>query len=70
MEAGSQISLQLSRGVCGITEHGDIGTRASVVVIHSTESIKGEAIGHEVHLRMERRMHKVCNGAELVFEHC
>lgn len=58
------------RRVCGITEHGDISTRASVVVIRGTESIKGEAIWDEVHLRMKRRTHRVCNGAELGFEHC
>lgn len=33
-----------SAEVCDITEHGDIGTHASVLVIHSTEAIKDEAI--------------------------
>jgi len=43
---------------------------ASVMVIHSPESIKDEAIWDEVHLRMNRRINRVCSGAELAFEHC
>lgn len=52
-----------------ITEQGDIIMHASVVVVHSPESIKDEPIWDEVHLRMNR-MTRARNRAEFVFEHC
>lgn len=60
---------QEPRAACSSAEVCDISTHASVVVTHTTESIMDGAIWDAVHLRMKSRMHRVCNRAELVFEH-
>lgn len=70
MDSRMQEPRSCSGEACDITEQGDIVMHASVVVIHSPESIKDEAIWDEVHLRMNRRMKRVCNRAELAFERC
>lgn len=65
---GRKPDLPPAQQSCMISQNTVTSVHASLVVIHSTESIKDEAIWDEVHLRMNR-MHSMCNRADLVFKH-